>query len=91
MITQLIRAGVTKRAIDTLISRGQAPFTVTANVQVFCVHGREKRSVIECAIDPTKEKPHICPCCENMYTRRDDQPGLPCLTCAPKGSRDGDV
>lgn len=84
MIQQLIDMGVTKRSLDTLISRGITPIRITADVTVCCGHGREKRAVRELeTMNPAREKPHICPCCENIYTRRDDTPGLPCPACNP--------
>lgn len=54
--------------------------TLSAKVHVFCGHGRQKREVVDLAFDAATEKPHLCPCCENLYTKRDDIPGY-CTTC----------
>lgn len=80
-----IPAGVTKRHVDTLLSRRHNPFHVNGNAVVVCGHGRVKRELTEITINPAVEKPHICPCCENMFARRDDTPGLPCPTCNTLG------
>lgn len=80
----ILPGGITKRSIDTLVSRRVSPFHVGGTAVVVCGHGRVKRSTVELAVDTAREKPHICPCCENLYTRRDDLPGLPCPTCKPR-------
>ena len=82
----LLPGGVTKRSIDTLISRRIQPFRVSATVEIAGLHGRTKRAIRQVEINPRDEKPHLCPCCENLYPRRDDTPGLPCPTCTPKGT-----
>lgn len=41
---------------------------------VVCVHNRIKREVTDLAIDTRYEKPHLCACCENLFTRPDDVP-----------------
>jgi len=75
--------GVTKRHLDTLISRG-SPFSASGTAVVTCVHGREKRANADrFAVNLRRERPHLCPCCENLYAKPSDVPG-PCPTCAPK-------
>jgi hypothetical protein len=76
----ILPPGVTKRSVDTLVSRRVSPFLVSGTAVVVCSHGREKRSLTELAVDMARLKPHICPCCENLYTRRDDTPGM-CPAC----------
>ena len=41
---------------------------------VVCVHDRVKRQVTDLAIDARRERPHLCACCENLFTRPDDIP-----------------
>lgn len=81
----LLPPGVTKRSIDTLISRRVQPFAASGTVQVVCGHGRVKRSVTDLVADIRRERVFECPCCQNLYPRRDDTPG-PCPTCTTKGS-----
>jgi hypothetical protein len=75
--------GVTKRSIDTLISRG-SPFSMGGTAIVCCLHGRQKRANadrFEC--DLVKDgRPHLCPCCESLYAKHSDEPG-PCPQCQP--------
>lgn len=75
--------GVTKRHLDTLNSRGTA-FTVGGTAVVCCVHGRVKRENADgFVVDLAIEKPHICPCCQNLYAKPSDEPG-PCPACTPR-------
>ena len=80
----LLPPGVTKRSIDTLVSRRVVPFHVSGAVEVVCGHGRVKRSVTELVADVRRERVHECPCCLNLYARPEDTPGLPCPTCTAK-------
>lgn len=74
--------GVTKRSIDTLISRRIAPFALSGSIVVECLHGREKRSVVELEFDPRGAAPLICPCCENLFRPAADVPHCP--ACTPR-------
>ena len=56
---------------------------VTAAVQVCCMHHREKRQIVELEFDPAAWKVHLCPCCENLFLRVTDEPGL-CVQCGGK-------
>lgn len=53
---------------------------MTATVVVCCVHDRVKREVTDLAFDASREKVHLCACCENLFTRADDVPHL-CSAC----------
>lgn len=83
-VIDFLPPGVTKRSLDTALSRGN-PFHVGGSAVVCCAHGREKRANadhFEC--DLRKDgRPHICPCCECLYAKHSDEPG-PCPTCAPR-------
>lgn len=82
-IIEFIPPSVTKRSLDTAISRGN-PFHIEGHALVACVHGRIKRENADhFAVDLAREKPHICPCCECLYAKPSDEPG-PCPTCAPR-------
>jgi hypothetical protein len=75
--------GVTKRGVDTLVSRRVAPFVLSGTAEVVCPHGRAKRKTVELHLDLRVEMPSLCRCCENLYARSDDETGLPCPTCEP--------
>ena len=75
----IVPPGVTKRHLDTLISRGQ-PFVLSGDLVVECRHGRPKRQVTDMEIDLRFAKPQICGCCENLYAAPTDEPA-PCPTC----------
>lgn len=82
-MTPLVPPGVTRRSLATLASRG-SPFGVSGKAVVCCVHGREKRANadhFECDL-ARDGRPHICPCCQNLYAKPSDEPGL-CPTCQP--------
>jgi rRNA maturation endonuclease Nob1 len=53
---------------------------ITGTAVVVCVHNREKRQVTDLAFDYTREKVHMCACCENLFTRPDDVPHY-CQQC----------
>jgi hypothetical protein len=56
---------------------------ISATAVVCCVHDREKRRVTDLAFDPTREKVHLCVCCENLFTRPDDIPHY-CEQCGAR-------
>ena len=60
---------------------GRSQLHLTGSVQVFCGHGRQKRQVKDFLFDARKLKPHLCPCCENLYGKSNDVPGM-CETCS---------
>lgn len=76
--------GVTKRSIDTLISRRVSPFAVSGVAVVCCLHHREKRVVTEAAFPTATGDPHLCPCCENLFPSFSDDPMTPCPACTPR-------
>jgi hypothetical protein len=53
---------------------------VTGVAVVCCVHDRVKREFVDLEFDPAKYKPHLCPCCENLFLREDDIPHY-CAVC----------
>jgi hypothetical protein len=57
--------------------------SVTGTAVVCCVHNRIKRQVTDLAVDTAREKPHLCACCENLFTRPDDVPHY----CPPCGGQ----
>jgi hypothetical protein len=63
----------------------KAPFSISGTVQVFCVHGQEKRSRTIMEFDAAEHAPNICVCCENMFLTPISEP-LPihCDECHPK-------
>ena len=48
--------------------------TFSGKAQIFCVHNREKRRVVELAFDPVKTSLHLCSCCENLFREPSDTP-----------------
>ena len=60
---------------------GTIKATMSATVVVCCVHDRVKREVTDLAFDASREKVHLCACCENLFTRPDDIPHY----CGPCG------
>jgi hypothetical protein len=84
-LRDLIPPGVTKRGVDTLVSRRVAPFSITASAVVSCPHGRVKRVFREVHVTVGAEVPVVCMCCENIYAARDDTPpGTRCRHCNPR-------
>lgn len=52
----------------------QISATVSGTFVICCVHDRPKRQVTDLAVDLRTHKPHLCTCCENLFTRTDDVP-----------------
>ena len=58
-----------------------ATITLTGSVIVYCGHGEGKRQVKDLLFDVHKTKAHLCPCCENLYLKDSDIPGM-CPKCS---------
>lgn len=60
--------------------------SISGTAAVYCIHDRLKREVTDVghvallgllhgeAYDARQHKVHLCPCCENLFVRRDDIP-----------------
>jgi len=77
-------SGVTKRELNTALSRPGSPFHVQGNAIICCAHGRTRRGNKDAFIG-RPGRVVICVCCENMYEDPHGRPGL-CRSCRPYGA-----
>ena len=59
---------------------GSFEMHISGFAQVYCVHDREKRQLVDIAFDPSATKVHLCACCENLFLERTDTPMF-CTQC----------